>query len=438
MRRNLWFPSKSPAVARFGALAALPFLAVIWTANFARAQAPAAGAAPAEAAAPKLNAAELEELVGRIALYPDDLIAIILPASTYPLDIVQAERLLEKLKTNKDLKPDESWHESVKALLNYPEVVKTMSQELEWTEKLGEAVVSQQSDVITAIQAFRAKAQKAGNLKTDDKQVVVVEKEVIEIVPADPEVIYVPSYEPSVVVVQQPAPVYTYYPTAYPVYYYPYPPGAAFATGFFFGASAAWACDWHDHDIDYDVDVDHHIDSNRERNVNRDRTGDTSRTATRPGTTGTTPKTSKNWRSEKTPGQISSGRVASRPAASTGARPSTGAATRPSTGAATRPSTGAATRPSTGAATRPSTGAATRPSTGAAPRPSTGAARSTPRVGDTPSPGRTSDGVSRYGGGQSTARQAQRGGSSRSSAGISRSGSRGGASRGGGGGGRRR
>ena len=117
------------------------------------AQAPAAGDPPPAAA---LSAQQLEELVGRIALYPDDLIAIILPAATFPMDVVQAERFLQKLKQDKTLKPDARWHESVRNLLNYPEVIGMMSQDLDWTQDLGEAVVSQQKDVVKAIQAFRA------------------------------------------------------------------------------------------------------------------------------------------------------------------------------------------------------------------------------------------------------------------------------------------
>ena len=129
----------------------------------------------------------------------------------------------------------------MKALLNYPDVVKTMSGDLDWTSALGEAVVADQGAVLEAIQAFRRKAQAAGNLKSDDKQVVVVEKEIIKIVPANPEVIYVPQYNPTTVVVAGGA-AWGYYPTPYPVYYYPYPPGAAFATGLIWGAAigAAW------------------------------------------------------------------------------------------------------------------------------------------------------------------------------------------------------
>jgi hypothetical protein len=178
------------------------------------AQAPAAGDSPPPAS---LSAPQLEELVGRIALYPDDLVAIILPASTYPLDIVQADRFLQKVKQDKNLKPDQRWDESIRNLLNYPEVIGMMSQDVDWTQDLGEAVVSQQGDVLKAVQAFRAKAAKAGNLKTDDKQIIVQEKAVIQIVPADPEVIYVPQYQPSTVVVYQAAPPPpVYYPTPYP------------------------------------------------------------------------------------------------------------------------------------------------------------------------------------------------------------------------------
>jgi hypothetical protein len=215
----------------------------------------APGAPPPPAAPPaQLSAADLETLVGPIALYPDDLLAIILPAATQPLEMVKAQRFLEKRKSQKDLQPDPSMPEPVRNLLNYPDVVKKMNADLDWTDRLGKAVVVQQKDVMDAIQAFRRKALAAGNLKTDDKQIIVVEKEVIKVVQADPKVIYIPQYEPTVVVVPQPAPVVVYYPTAYPVYYYPYPPGTAFATGFFFGATTAFAFGWSSHSIYHHYD----------------------------------------------------------------------------------------------------------------------------------------------------------------------------------------
>jgi hypothetical protein len=228
----------------------------------AQAQAPVAGEGLNP---PKLSDKELEELVGRIALYPDDLLAILLPASTFPLEIVQADRFLQKLKKDPKLQPDSRWDQSVRSLLNYPEVVAMMSRELDWTQDLGEAVVSQQKEVMKAVQSFRAKASNAGNLKTDDKQIIVKEKEVIKIVPANPEVIYVPQYQPSTVVVYQSAPPVAYYPTPYPVYYYPYPAGAAIATGFFFGAATAWACNWHGGHVEHNVNV------NRTDNLNVNR-----------------------------------------------------------------------------------------------------------------------------------------------------------------------
>ena len=139
-----------------------------------------------------LSAERLDEIVGPIALYPDDLIAIVLPASTFPLQVVEAARLLENRKRDSSLQPDDDWDDSVVALLNYPEVVKLLNDDLDWTWALGEAVLSQRADVLDAIQGFRDRAYAAGNLRTDKRQVVTRDEGVIEIAPADPEVIYVP------------------------------------------------------------------------------------------------------------------------------------------------------------------------------------------------------------------------------------------------------
>lgn len=199
------------------------------------------GAEPADL----FSAAELEELVGRIALYPDDLLAVVLPASAYPLQIVQAARFLEQLEDDKSLKPDESWDPSVTALLNYPDVVKLMNDDLDWTYRLGEAVVLQQADVIAAVEAFRDRAYAAGNLKSDERQTVSNNDGVIEIEPVEEEVIYVPYYEPERVVVYQTEPVYYYYARPYPLYYYPYPYGYSFASGYFWGVTTAFTIGWH-------------------------------------------------------------------------------------------------------------------------------------------------------------------------------------------------
>lgn len=204
---------------------------------------------PVEPAAPTYSQEELAELVGPVALYPDDLVAIVLPASTYPLQIVQAARFLKDLEDDPSLKPDPEWDESIVALLNYPQVMALLNDDLDWTWRLGEAVLTQQADVIEAIEQFRDRAWLAGNLRSDDRQVVTREVGVVRIAPADPEIIHVPYYEPARVVVYSPLPVYHYYPYRYPVYYYPYPAGYSFASGYFWGVTSAFAIGWHTHHL---------------------------------------------------------------------------------------------------------------------------------------------------------------------------------------------
>jgi hypothetical protein len=212
----------------------------------ARAQSPPGYPASAAPAATFLSPAELQDLVGGIALYPDDLLALILPASTTPLDIVKAQRFLMKYAADKSLKPDPSISQPVMNLLTYPDVINMMGDDLDWTEALGNAVTVQQPEVLDAIQVFRRKAQAAGNLKSDDKQLVVVKQETVQIVPAKPEVIYVPQYQPATVIVAQPAPVVTYMPTAYPVYYNPVATAAVAATvGYIAGANNAYGVNWY-------------------------------------------------------------------------------------------------------------------------------------------------------------------------------------------------
>lgn len=281
--------SQAPRGGQF--LRRLLIAAVVLFSAVAYAQAPAATGD----AAPPLSTAELDELVGPIALYPDDLIAIILPGSTYPLEIVQADRYLEKKKTDANLPVNEAWQDSVKSLLNYPDVVKKMSVELDWTSDLGEAVVTDQGAVLEAIQRFRRQVQAAGNLKSDDKQTVIVEQEVIQVVQTNPEVIYVPQYNPSTVVVAGGYPTYGYYPSPYPVYYYPYAPGAAFATGLIWGAAigAAWngghySCNYGHGDANININRNTNISNNT--NFNR---------GTRQSSQGTA------WKSDKRPGQVS-------------------------------------------------------------------------------------------------------------------------------------
>ena len=196
-----------------------------------------------------MSATELEELVGPIALYPDDLLAIVLPASTYPLEIVQAARVLEQIEDDKSLEPDESWDDSVIALLNYPDVIQMMDEDIDWTWRLGEAVLDQQSDVIAAVESFRDRAYAAGNLKSDEYQEVAYDDDgILEIVPVNEEIIYVPYYEPAEVIVHQPVRrVYYYHPNPYPVYYYPYPAGYRFRSGYFWGVTTAFSIGWSNH-----------------------------------------------------------------------------------------------------------------------------------------------------------------------------------------------
>ena len=193
---------------------------------------------------PLLGLIELEELVGPIALYPDDLLAIVLPAATYPLQLVQADRFLQDLKNDSSLEPDDAWDDSIVALLNYPEAIELLTDELDKTWRLGEAVVAQQADVVAAIESFRDQAYTAGNLKSDAHQTVSQSEGVIEITPVEEDVIYVPYYDPERVVVYQPSPAYYYYPRAYPVYYYPYAYGHSFRSDFFWGVTTAFTVGW--------------------------------------------------------------------------------------------------------------------------------------------------------------------------------------------------
>jgi len=206
-----------------------------------------------------LSPQELEKLVGPIALYPDDLVGIVLPASTNALQIVSAARFLEKRKKNPNLQPDKDWDPSVLGLLNYPEVIKMMNKDLEWTQTLGDAVINQQKDVMNAIQSFRNKAQAVGNLKTNEKQIIIVEKKIIKIVSADPQVIYVPTYQPTTVIYTT-TPVY--YAPARPVYW---STGAAFFTGMFVGSAIRYGTGWGRGSVDINRSVNI---SGGDRNIN--------------------------------------------------------------------------------------------------------------------------------------------------------------------------
>jgi hypothetical protein len=357
-------------------------------AGSALAQAPAAPGSAGSAPSPE----QLEQLVGRIALYPDDLIAIILPAATNPLQVVQAERFLEKRKQDPKLPIDENWDDAVKALVNYPEIVKSMSDDLDWTAALGEAVAADQGAVLEAVQAFRRKTQAAGNLKSDPKQVVVVEKEVIRIVPADPQVIYVPQYNPTVVVVSGGYSSWGYYPAPYPVYYYPYPPGAAFATGLIWGAAIGAAWNGGHYVTHYGGYGSANININRNTNINVNNRNTNINAGNRPSQlpAGSTP-----WKSNKTPGQVSG--IAGK-----------GSQTRVGYGSSGGGSSGGASRP----APRPSSDFSGNSGAG---RPSTSYGNSGAARPQTQQPRANSDAFGGYGSGRQAQQDSARGAASRSS-----------------------
>jgi hypothetical protein len=220
----------------------------------------AAPAAPVAQAPEPLSADELEVLVARIALYPDELIAVITAASLYPLQIIEAQRYLDAYAKDKNLKPKESWDGSVVSLLNYPEVVKMMSDDLEWTQQLGDAIAYQQKDVLIAIQQLREEAVAKDIVKTDDKMKVETQGDNIVIQSVNTEKVYVPRYEPQMLYVENypPEPI-SYYPEPYPSYWYP---TATFFAGAVTGAIWAAAVDWDDWGVwggnwdGGDVDID--------------------------------------------------------------------------------------------------------------------------------------------------------------------------------------
>lgn len=223
-------------------------------------QTAAAAAQPDDDTPDLLTEDELEVLVARIALYPDDLVAVVTSASIFPLQIVEAQRFLDQSKTKKDLKPKDTWDGSIISLLNYPDIVKMMSDDLEWTQSLGAALTYQQKDVLMAIQALRDKAVADNIIKSDDKVTVVNQGDNIVIQAKDPEKIYVPQYAPEMLYEPgyAPAPI-SYYPDPYPNYYYP---TATFFAGAVTGAIWASVVDWDDWGVwgggwrGGDVDID--------------------------------------------------------------------------------------------------------------------------------------------------------------------------------------
>ncbi len=209
-----------------------------------------------------------------IALYPDSLLSQVLMASTYPLEVVQAARWSKanpKLSGDEAVKnvANESWDVSVMSLVAFPNVLEMMNEKIDWTQKVGDAFLGQQGDVMDSIQRLRRLAQNAGNLQSNEQQVVRSEAQAIVIEPAQPQTIYVPAYNPTVVYGAWPYP-------AYPPYYYPgvamWYPGAALVRGFAWGVGFAAAgaifgsCNWGSRNVNVNVNRATSINRNYNRN----------------------------------------------------------------------------------------------------------------------------------------------------------------------------
>jgi len=252
------------AIEKFqgAALAASLLVAAVVAENPAVAQQQPAAAPPAGATqgAPVNKQQELDQLLAPIALYPDALIAQILMASTYPLEVVEAARWTKehpnvKEKALEDEMQKQPWDESVKALTAVPQVLKQMNENLSWTQKLGDAFLADQATVLATVQSLRQKASQAGNLKSTPEQTVKTEtvenKTVYVIESAKPETVYVPTYNPSTIYGPWP------YPSYPPYYMYPpgyaYAPGLAFATGVFVGAAIWGNCNWGGNNVNINV-----------------------------------------------------------------------------------------------------------------------------------------------------------------------------------------
>jgi hypothetical protein len=232
---------------------------------------PATETAVVPAPAAGFSKEQLEQIVAPIALHPDPLVAQMLMAATYPLEIVEAGRWMKANPGLKDKALEEAlkkqeWDASVKSLCGFPDVLKQMDDNLDWTQDLGDAFLSQKTELMDTIQRMRGKAYDSGNLKTTEQQVVTQQPDKIIVVqPANPEVIYVPTYSPTVV----------YGGWSYPTYYYPpmyYPPpygyGAmAFTMGVVWGAAIWGGCNWGWGGSDVDIDINRQNNFNRNTNI---------------------------------------------------------------------------------------------------------------------------------------------------------------------------
>jgi hypothetical protein len=243
--------------------------------------------------AANISSDQLDSLVAPIALYPDQLLAQTLAASTYPLELIQLQQWLKRNsgltdKALADAVAKEPWDPSIQALAALPDVVNRLSDDIQWTTDLGNAFLAQQSDLMDAVQRMRKKAQDKGNLKSTEQQKVEVKvienKSVIIVEQSNPQVIYVPSYDPVVV---YGAPLYPYPPIYYPPAGY-YAAGVAISFGIgvmmgaFWSGGWGWGCGWGNNNIN----INNNNNFNRNTNIgggNRGNLGNGNRPSQQPG-----------------------------------------------------------------------------------------------------------------------------------------------------------
>lgn len=243
----------------------------------AQSEMPAIPPPPADApiqAQPAFSQQELDQMLAPIALYPDPLLSQILMASTYPLEVVEAARWS---RANPYLKGDDAvrtvqqrdWDPSVKSLVAFPQILQMMDEKLDWTERLGDAFLAQEAQIMDTVQSLRRKAYAAGNLSSNNQIRVDAEGQTIAVEPANPDIVYVPYYDPTVVYGPW---WWDDYP---PVFWAPWPGyyyesgfawgiGIIITTGFFFGD-----CDWHHHRVNV-VNVNNYYIVHNDRHPRRD------------------------------------------------------------------------------------------------------------------------------------------------------------------------
>jgi uncharacterized membrane protein YgcG len=251
VRKSVPSKEKVMVVRRFLALVLSGSILLSTAAGFAQTgQSAASSPTPVVTETPE----QLQQLVAPIALYPDALVAQILAAATYPSEVVEADRWMQQHSglQGQELASEvdkQSWDPSVKALTQFPSVLANMDKNLSWTSSLGDAYVSQQQDVMKAVQVMRGRAKNAGNLNSNAEEKVTTQGQTIIIEPANPEVVYVPEYDPWI--------AYGEPLVAWPGWY-PNPglfiggPGVAFGFGYGLGFFSGFGWGWHHWGSDWD------------------------------------------------------------------------------------------------------------------------------------------------------------------------------------------